>query len=173
MAVNISAVDLIDLKLPAYVAQLMTRYGLQPNALKLEVTESAVMAEPEQALRALCMLNQMGIKLSIDDFGTGFSSMAQLKKMPLDELKIDKSFVLDLNHDEDDEVIVKSTIELAHNLSLSVVAEGVEDLATLNKLSAFGCDTAQGYFIAKPMTVQSFNEWWDPIALIKQISQGE
>ncbi|MBE0362000.1 hypothetical protein PULV_a3673 [Pseudoalteromonas ulvae UL12] len=173
MAVNISAVDLIDLKLPAYVAQLMTRYGLQPNALKLEVTESAVMAEPEQALRALCMLNQMGIKLSIDDFGTGFSSMAQLKKMPLDELKIDKSFVLDLNHDEDDEVIVKSTIELAHNLSLSVVAEGVEDLATLNKLSAFGCDTAQGYFIAKPMTVQSFNDWWDPIELIKQISQGE
>ena len=173
MAVNISAVDLIDLKLPAYVAQLMTHYALQPNALKLEVTESAVMAEPEQALRALCMLNQMGIKLSIDDFGTGFSSMAQLKKMPLDELKIDKSFVLDLNHDEDDEVIVKSTIELAHNLSLSVVAEGVEDLATLNKLAAFGCGIAQGYFISKPMTVQSFNDWWDPIELIKQISQGE
>ncbi|WP_162892537.1 EAL domain-containing protein [Pseudoalteromonas tunicata] len=172
MAVNISAVDLIDLKLPALVAQLMSSHGLSPHSLKLEVTESAVMAEPDQALQALCMLNQMGIKLSIDDFGTGFSSMAQLKKMPLDELKIDKSFVLDLNNDEDDEVIVKSTVELAHNLGLSVVAEGVEDLLTLNKLKGFGCDIAQGYFIAKPMTAENFIAWWDPVRLQQLISHG-
>lgn len=171
MAVNISAVDLIDLKLPALVAQLMSFHSLSPHSLKLEVTESAVMAEPEQALQALCMLNQMGIKLSIDDFGTGFSSMAQLKKMPLDELKIDKSFVLDLNNDEDDEVIVKSTVELAHNLGLSVVAEGVEDLLTLKKLTGFGCDVAQGYFIAKPMTAENFMKWWDPDNLRQLISQ--
>ena len=114
---------------------------------------------------------EVDITIAIDDFGTGFSSMAQLKKMPLDELKIDKSFVLDLNNDEDDEVIVKSTVELAHNLGLSVVAEGVEDLLTLKKLTGFGCDVAQGYFIAKPMTAENFMTWWDPDNLRQLISQ--
>lgn len=160
MAVNISAIDLIDFKLPVYTTEMLAEYNLTADILKLEVTESAVMSEPEQAIKALSMLSTMGIKLSIDDFGTGFSSMAQLKKMPVNELKVDKSFVLELASNDDDEVIVRSTIELAHNLNLSVVAEGVEDLETMAMLTEMGCDVAQGYYLSKPMPKTDFPDWW-------------
>lgn len=158
-AVNISALDLVDLSLPAFVAAELGDHEVEASKVTLEVTESAVMAEPDQAIRALDMLQRMGIKLSIDDFGTGFSSMAQLKKMPVSELKIDKSFVLDLATNKDDEVIVKSTADLAHNLGLSVVAEGVEDANSLQKLKENKIEFAQGYFIAKPMAPDKFDEW--------------
>lgn len=159
MAINISAIDLVDLKLPAYVSELLSEYNVDAKFMTLEVTESAVMAEPEQAIKALDMLQRMGVSLSIDDFGTGFSSMAQLKKMPVSELKIDKSFVLDLSTNKDDATIVKSTTDLAHNLGLKVVAEGVEDEIALQHLRNLDVEMAQGYFIAKPLPVDQFDEW--------------
>ena len=118
VAVNISAIDLIDMKLPIFVAELMSEYNADTSMLTLEVTESAVMSDPESALKALNTLRRMGITLSIDDFGTGYSSMAQLKKMPVDELKIDKAFVLDLANNEDDQIIVRTFMSLAQNLGL-------------------------------------------------------
>ncbi len=160
-AVNISAVDLVDLALPAYVAELLDRYKVDSAHLALEVTESALMDDPDAAIKALRMLQRMGISLSIDDFGTGYSSMAYLKQMPVSELKIDKAFVLELASNEDDEKIVKSTVDLAHNLGLSVVAEGVEDEAALSILRRHKVEYAQGYFIARPMSADDFQEWID------------
>ncbi len=158
-AVNISAVDLVDLSLPAYVSEQLTLHHVDNRYLTLEVTESALMSDPDAAIKALDMLQRMGIKLSIDDFGTGYSSMAYLKQMPVSELKIDKAFVLDLANSDDDEKIVKSTVDLAHNLGLSVVAEGVEDEASLEILKRYDVEFAQGYFIARPMNAEDFFDW--------------
>lgn len=160
-AVNISAIDLIDLSLPAYVAEFLDRYKVDSTHLALEVTESALMDDPDAAIKALRMLQRMGISLSIDDFGTGYSSMAYLKQMPVSELKIDKAFVLELATNEDDAMIVKSTVDLAHNLGLSVVAEGVEDEAALTILRQHHVEYAQGYFIARPMSADDFQQWID------------
>lgn len=159
MAINISAIDLVDMVLPAYVAEQLSLADMEASCLTLEVTESAVMDDPAQAIRSLDMLHRMGVKLSIDDFGTGFSSMAQLKQMPVQELKIDKSFVQELATNSDDEKIVKSTVDLAHNLGLSVVAEGVEDEVALAKLGQFGVEFAQGYFISRPLPAADFFDW--------------
>lgn len=158
-AINISALDLVDLKLPSMVSELLSECKLDTDSLTFEITESAVMADPEQAIRALDMLHRMNIKLSIDDFGTGYSSMAQLKQMPVDELKIDKSFVLDMATNEDDQKIVKSTVDLAHNLGLSVVAEGVENKESLQLLKDYGVEYAQGYFIVKPIPAADMPSW--------------
>jgi len=125
----------------------------------LEVTESAVMDDPEKAIAILSQFNEMGINLSIDDFGTGYSSMAQLKRLPVHELKIDKSFVLDVVNSEDDKIIVRSTIELAHNMHLKVVAEGVESLAVLKLLHELNCDSAQGFYLSKPVAAHVFEKW--------------
>jgi len=170
-AVNISAVDLVDLSLPAYVAELLDRYKVDSTHLALEVTESALMDDPDAAIKALRMLQRMGISLSIDDFGTGYSSMAYLKQMPVSELKIDKAFVLELATNEDDEKIVKSTVDLAHNLGLSVVAEGVEDEAALTILRRYNVEYAQGYFIARPMSADDFQQWIDA-SDYKKIAHG-
>jgi len=159
MAVNISAIDLIDLDLPPFVARLLASYQLSADMLTLEVTESAIMADPDNAITALYMLKNMGIKLSIDDFGTGYSSMEQLKRTPVDELKIDKSFVLDLANNKDDMIIVKSITNLAHNLGMSIVAEGVEDLSSLTSLNQLNVETAQGYYISKPLDEMKLLEW--------------
>ncbi|NIB39589.1 EAL domain-containing protein [Pseudomaricurvus alkylphenolicus] len=158
-AVNISALDLVDLSLPAYVSQQLSEHRVDAQYLTLEVTESAVMNEPDAAIRALDMLRRMGIKLSIDDFGTGYSSMAYLKQMPVSELKVDKAFVMDMANNSDDAKIVKSTVDLAHNLGLSVVAEGVEDELALDILRQYRVEFAQGYFIAKPMKPADFQQW--------------
>ncbi len=158
-AVNISAVDLVDLSLPAYVAEHLDCYKVDSSHLALEVTESALMDDPNAAIKALRMLQRMGISLSIDDFGTGYSSMAYLKQMPVSELKIDKAFVLELATNKDDEKIVKSTVDLAHNLGLSVVAEGVEDEAALSLLRHYHVEYAQGYHIARPMKAEDFVGW--------------
>jgi diguanylate cyclase (GGDEF)-like protein len=165
VAVNISAMDLVDMKLPSYIAELLTRYKLPANKLTMEVTESAVMSDPENALKALNTLQTMGIILSIDDFGTGYSSMAQLKKMPVDELKIDKAFVLDLAHNTDDQIMVKTLVSLAQNLSLKTVAEGVEDLATLEFLREIGCTKAQGFYLSKALPAEQFNAWYEEFSL--------
>lgn len=159
IAVNISAVDLVDMTLPTFVAELMSEYEANGDALTLEVTESAVMSEPESALKALNTLQRMGIALSIDDFGTGYSSMAQLKKMPVDELKIDKAFVLDLANNEDDQVMVRTLIALAQNLGLNTVAEGVEDNQSLDLLTEMGCTKAQGFHLSRPLPAKDFTTW--------------
>lgn len=159
IAINISAHDLVDMKLPAYVKNRLEKYQTPAPLLTLEVTESAVMNDPENALNALNKLREMGITLSIDDFGTGYSSMAQLNKMPVSELKIDKAFVFGMVKNERDKVIVKTMIGLASNLNMSTVAEGVEDADTLELLSELGCSKAQGYYLSKPLPPAEFTQW--------------
>lgn len=159
IAVNISALDLAQKNFDKEVAHMLKDAGLPSSALIIEVTESAAVENPEQAIAQLSHLKDIGIKLSVDDYGTGYSSLAQLKQLPVHELKIDKSFVQDLATDEEDRTIVRSTIELAHNIGLSVVAEGVEDEATLNQLIEWGCNYMQGYFIAKPLDELAMQNW--------------
>ena len=151
IAINLSARSLSDLRLPGEVASMLGKARVKSSALVFEITESAVMADPAEAMNVLKILDKMGVSLSIDDFGTGYSSLAYLSKLPVDEIKIDKSFVFDMLKDKQAAVIVRSTIELGHNLGLKVVAEGVENLETWNLLKELDCDTAQGYYMGKPM----------------------
>ena len=160
VAVNLSALDLFDAELPTYISGLLSEAGLSPSKLVLEITESAVMKDPAYALRILRDLKNRGITLAIDDYGTGYSSLAHLKRLPVDELKIDKSFVLNLrNASTDDIVIVRSTIELGHNMGLRVIAEGVENAEAWQILKNLGCDMAQGYFVSPPLPVNEFRAW--------------
>ncbi|HEY9108181.1 MAG TPA: EAL domain-containing protein [Roseateles sp.] len=165
LSVNLSTRDLMDQDLPAKIEALIKPRDVAPGSLCLEITESAIMDDPERALSTLEHLHALGFKLSIDDFGTGYSSLAYLKRLPVDELKIDKSFVMAMERDLDDARIVRSTIELAHNLGLSVVAEGLETAKAWAMLSRLGCDEGQGYFICKPMPQEQFIAWardWQP-----------
>ena len=159
ISVNLSTRDLLDQDLPQKIATLIEGYHVEPGALCLEITESAIMDDPQRAQTTLEQLSGMGFKLSIDDFGTGYSSLAYLKRLPVNELKIDKSFVLAMERDLDDAKIVRSTIELAHNLGLSVVAEGVETGKAWKLLATLGCDEGQGYFMGKPMPADQFVDW--------------
>ncbi|RQO54675.1 GGDEF domain-containing protein [Paucibacter sp. KBW04] len=159
ISVNLSTRDLLDQDLPGKIMSMLATQGASSQALCLEITESAIMDDPQRALSTLEQLSALGFKLSIDDFGTGYSSLAYLKTLPVDELKIDKSFVLAMENDLGDAKIVHSTIELAHNLGLSVVAEGVETAKAWKILAALGCDEGQGYFIAKPMPENQFLDW--------------
>ena len=149
VAVNLSARQLSDLTLPDTVADVLQRHGLAPERLQLEVTESRLMSDPERSTAILGRLQALGVSLSIDDFGTGYSSLAYLQRLCVDELKIDKSFILSL-HEPGNATIVRSTIELGHNLGLRVVAEGVEDQRSVDALTEMGCDVLQGYFIGRP-----------------------
>jgi diguanylate cyclase (GGDEF)-like protein len=159
VAVNLSPRVLLDSNLPALVESMLRANGVPPNALTLEVTETAIMVDPAKALRVLAALKTLGVVLSIDDFGTGYSSLAYLKQLPVDEIKIDQSFVRNLSEDAEDAVIVRSTIDLAHRLGLSVVAEGVEDAQTLELLGRWGCDSAQGFFMCRPLPREQLGEW--------------
>ncbi len=150
VAVNLSARSLQDAGLPDQVAAILHHAGAVPGSLELEITESVIMADPVRALEILTRLNAMGVRLSIDDFGTGYSSLSYLKKLPVESIKIDKSFVISMVTDPDDAVIVRSTIDLAHTLGLKVVAEGVEQRETWDRLAALGCDSAQGYYLSRP-----------------------
>ena len=150
VAVNITGRDLLDLRLPNEVEELLARWGLEADRLELEITESTVLSDPPRAREILMRLHDLGVVLAIDDFGAGNSSLGYLKRLPVGVLKIDKSFVLNMQSDQDDAVIVKSTIELGHNLGLTVVAEGVEDEQAWQRLIELGCDTVQGYFLARP-----------------------
>ncbi|MBT9569410.1 MAG: EAL domain-containing protein [Thiobacillus sp.] len=167
MAVNLSARNLHDMDLPASVGRLLAASGANPRDLTLEITESAVMANPSDGLVILTELDKMGIKLAIDDYGTGYSSLAYLKRLPVDELKIDKSFVMDMEENENDAVIVRSTIDLAHNLGLKVTAEGVETQDIWDTLSVLGCDQSQGYFMARPMSAENLDAWLRTHALVR------
>ena len=149
-AVNLSPRNLHDAELPERVRALLDLLGAPASMLELEITESVIMSDPLRSLQVLTRLSKMGLRLAVDDFGTGYSSFSYLRKLPVHEIKIDKSFIDDMVEDGD-EVIVQSTIELAHNLGLTCVAEGVQDQATLERLAKLGCDTAQGDFISPPL----------------------
>ena len=159
VSVNLSVKDLHDPELPELISGIAGSTGVNPEWVLLEITESSIMTDPERAMDIIMRIHEMGFQLSIDDYGTGYSSLAYLKKMPLTELKIDRSFVFDILSSENDAVIVKATINLAHNLGLQVTAEGVESEKVLTKLKDFGCDIAQGYHIARPLSVGAFDEW--------------
>ncbi|WP_233831675.1 bifunctional diguanylate cyclase/phosphodiesterase [Paraburkholderia sp. ZP32-5] len=159
VSINFSARDLTDRTAPDWIAALLKEHGVEPRQLWIEITESALMDDQAHALTTLERLRALGIRMSIDDFGTGYSSLSYLKRMPVTELKIDRSFVIGMASDADDEFIVRSTIALGHNMGLLVAAEGVEDEATLEKLRALGCDTAQGYYIGRPVAADEITAW--------------
>ncbi|MHB1401269.1 MAG: putative bifunctional diguanylate cyclase/phosphodiesterase [Thiobacillus sp.] len=159
MAVNLSARNLHDMELPATILALLAESGVAPQDLILEITEGAVMTNPSDGLTILTQLDRMGVTLAIDDFGTGYSSLAYLKRLPVDELKIDKSFVTDMEENDNDAVIVRSTIDLAHNLGLKITAEGVETQGVWDLLEILGCDRSQGYFMGEPMPAEKLEAW--------------
>jgi EAL domain-containing protein (putative c-di-GMP-specific phosphodiesterase class I) len=159
LAINLSTRDMLDIDLPTRLDDILRKHAVDASAFCLEITESAIMDDPQRAQATLEKLSQRGFRLSIDDFGTGYSSLAYLKRLPVDELKIDKSFVMNMQEDQDDAKIVRSTIDLAHNLGLAVVAEGVENAVILEQLRALACDEAQGYYVSKPMPADVLAAW--------------
>jgi len=159
ISINLSARNLHDVGLPAYIGQLLEAWNVPAADIRLEITESAMLADPDKAKRILMEFDTMGLDIAIDDFGTGYSSLAYLKQLPVSIIKIDKSFVMDMTQDEDDASIVRATIDLAHNLGLKVVAEGVENEETWSALQALGCDFLQGYYISKPVPADELVRW--------------
>jgi diguanylate cyclase (GGDEF)-like protein/PAS domain S-box-containing protein len=159
IAVNLSTRNLLDPGLPDNIASLLGTHGINAKLLTIEITESAMMSRSESALRVLSHLHDMGLRISIDDFGTGYSSLAYLTQLPVDELKIDQSFVSNMSKSSTDEAIVRSTIDLAHNLGLSVVAEGVETKEIRDHLEMLGCDVGQGYFFSCPLSSDELSRW--------------
>jgi EAL domain-containing protein (putative c-di-GMP-specific phosphodiesterase class I) len=159
VAVNVSGRVFQDPKFTERVRRIISTVGIQPRCLEIEVTESVLMSDIEHIRRTLHELSELGVSIAIDDFGTGYSSLAYLKQLPLHRLKIDKSFVLDMVRDDNDAIIVRTIIDLAHNLGREVIAEGIENEETWGLLERLGCDGAQGYFIARPLPVTNFEEW--------------
>jgi diguanylate cyclase (GGDEF)-like protein len=159
ISVNLSAKDLLDPEFPDLITGIASAAAIKPEWIMFEITEGSVMNDPEGSLEIIGRLHDFGFQFSIDDFGTGYSSLSYLRKMPLSELKIDKSFVMDILQSENDAAIVKATIGLAHNLGLQVTSEGVETREVLGLLKDFGCDVAQGYYFSKPLCFTDFNHW--------------
>jgi EAL domain-containing protein (putative c-di-GMP-specific phosphodiesterase class I) len=161
--VNVSARDLrMEDSMVQYTWAALLAAELPPGMLCLEITESALMDDPKSAQSTLRKLRDLGIETSIDDYGTGYSSLAYIKQLAVNELKIDRAFVSGMEADKRNAAIVRSTIELGHNLGLTVVAEGVETEHELAQLRRYGCDTAQGYHLGKPMSVDALEEWLGP-----------
>lgn len=161
VAVNISARNLLDDKLVAQIVDLLEYHKLTPNMLVLEVTESAIMPDAHASRTILLQLHAMGIRIAIDDFGVGYTSLAQLNDLPISELKIDKSFVLAMQSDRAKELIVRSVIDLGHNLGMKVIAEGVETAELLDALGGYRCDMAQGFHICRPVSAEVFMQWYE------------
>jgi len=161
IGVNLSVWNVQDPDLPWSIEEQLGKWQVLPEQLEFEITESAMMADTMRAHLVLKRFNELGIKIAVDDFGVGFSSLAYLKRLPVQVLKIDKSFIQNICSDENDQSIVRSTIEMAHNLGLNVVAEGVETNETLNLLCELGCDVAQGYLFSKPLPPEMFVKWID------------
>jgi EAL domain-containing protein (putative c-di-GMP-specific phosphodiesterase class I) len=159
VAVNLSVRNLADTAFPSRVADALMRHRVSPALLALELTESAVMSDPERALPVLRGLHALGVRIAVDDFGTGYSSLAYLRRLPVDEVKIDKSFVLGLASDLGDLAVVRAIVDLGHSLGLVVVAEGVEQDATRDQLVEMGCDVAQGFLISRPLEADRFDAW--------------
>jgi len=151
IAINLSTKNLHDKEVYDQIRTLLKRWNINPHDITLEITESSMMIDPVRAFLVIEELHSLGLQFSIDDFGTGYSSLAYLKQLPATEVKIDKSFVMDMMHDENDMVIVKSTIDLAHNMGLKTIAEGVEDQQVMDKLSELGCTSIQGFHLSRPL----------------------
>ena len=159
IAVNLSMRNIHDPQLPQTIAQLLQRWDARPDLLRLEMTETVLAADPERALQTMDSLRAMGVHIALDDFGIGYSSLAYLNRLPLDEIKIDRSFVIGMIDDESSATIVRATVELGHGLGYAVVAEGVENTETRQRLSALGCDAIQGFLVARPMPADQTAEW--------------
>jgi diguanylate cyclase (GGDEF)-like protein len=164
VAVNLSRRNLQSPELPGQISRMLKTCEVSSDALQLEITESTIMANPERAMGVLGDLKRMGLRLSLDDFGTGYSSLAYLKKLPVDEIKIDKSFVMNMHSKTDDVAIVHMIIELSHILGLKVVAEGLENQESMDRLIALGCDMAQGYYISRPVPVEEISRRFSEVA---------
>jgi diguanylate cyclase (GGDEF)-like protein len=159
IAVNLSMRNIHDPQLPQTIAQLLQRWDARPDLLRLEMTETVLAADPQRALQTMDSLRAMGVHIALDDFGIGYSSLAYLNRLPLDEIKIDKSFVIGMIDDESSATIVRATVDLGHGLGYGVVAEGVENAETRQRLSALGCDAIQGFLVARPMPADQTAEW--------------
>ena len=159
MSANISVRDLSNTELPHSIAVMLAESQINPARLTLEITESSIMDNPAQALQVINRLADLKLHLSIDDFGTGYSSLAYLSRLPVQELKIDKSFVFGMRKNQIDHTIVKATIDLGHNLNMQVVAEGIEDQQTWDALKLIGCDLGQGYYMSPPLPENEFMKW--------------
>src|SRR4051794_36050368 len=159
LAVNLSTRSLLDRALPGVVSKMLARHGLAPQRLELEITESMIASDPERALEVLAQLRSVGVRVALDDFGTGYSSLANLRDLEVERLKIDRSFTQSMGTSHPDAVIVASTVDLAHQLGLEVVAEGVETQEAWERLREMGCDLAQGYFLARPMAPEHATAW--------------
>jgi diguanylate cyclase (GGDEF)-like protein len=168
VAVNLSARNLLEGDLPEHVADLLLRRGVPAGRLILEITESTIMEDPQHALAVLTRLSEMGVRLAIDDFGVGYSSLSYLKQLPVDEIKIDRSFVAHMDSEEGDAFIVRSTIDLGRNLGMHVVAEGVETETVWDELTALGCDYAQGWYLGKPMPAAELSAWLSDAAQVER-----
>ena len=159
VAVNLSASDLLDAGFSDTVTRTLETHHMSPDNLQLEITESAVMIDAKRSLEVLTCLSTLGIRLSVDDFGTGYSSLSYLSRLPVNELKIDKSFVMGMENNSNNIMIVQATIDLGHNLGLEVVAEGTENASDILRLQQLGCDKAQGYYFTKPLSAKGFKNW--------------
>ena len=159
VSVNLSPISLHDNSLPDQIAGLLDRYKVAPNALILEITESAILSDVVRATRTVSDLSDLGVQISIDDFGTGYTSFSYIRNLPIGEIKVDESFVMNMRSENDDAVIVRAIVDMGKNLGLEVVAEGVEDAETWNILAELGCNSCQGYYISKPVDAASLTKW--------------
>ncbi len=173
VALNLSPTTLLDPDLPDTLAGVLALYPMEPDWITFEITEGTIIKDPDLALTILTRLSETGFRISIDDFGTGYSSLAYLKQLPTSEIKIDKSFILDMLKNENDAVIVKSIVDLGHNLSLNVVAEGVENKQTALRLKSLNCDILQGNYFSPPMTADAFLTWMAANPFRKKRSRHE
>jgi diguanylate cyclase (GGDEF)-like protein len=159
ISVNVSMRDLVDANLPQKVSEILALAGTPAEDLTLEITESQLMSDPERCSGVLRELHELGVKIAIDDFGTGFSSLVSLRSLPVDQIKVDKSFVLHMATNDNDDAIVRSTVDLGRSLGLRVVAEGVENEVTVQRLQKYGCHDMQGYFLSRPLPAEAFDAW--------------
>ena len=159
VSVNLSTLNFMDVDLPEIISQALGTWRADPKTVTLEITESATIVDADQSIAVMKRLKAIGLRLSVDDFGTGYSSLSYVKDFPLDELKIDKQFVQQMRQSKGDQQIVRSVIDLAHNFELSVVAEGVEDEATLKELKKMGCDMAQGFLMSPALPAEQLMGW--------------
>jgi EAL domain-containing protein (putative c-di-GMP-specific phosphodiesterase class I) len=160
IGINLSMIDLHDKKLPKRIEGFLKQYQIEPSQIVIEITEGQIMQKPDDVIENLSKLGLMGLSLSIDDFGTGQASLTYLKKLPVEKLKIDQSFVRDIETDSEDKLIVKATIELAHRLGLKVIAEGVETAGSYELLRQMECDYVQGYYISRPIEANQIVSWY-------------
>jgi EAL domain-containing protein (putative c-di-GMP-specific phosphodiesterase class I) len=168
ISVNLSARDLMTRELPELISGLLAEHQVPAEMICLEITESGFMEDPAHAQRVLDRLSAIGLRLSIDDYGTGYSSLSYIMKLPVNELKIDRAFVSNMSEDADMMTIVRSTIELGHNLGLKVVAEGIEDSRSYALLRGLGCDYGQGYYISPPMAAEALPDWLNGSVTIRR-----